>query len=226
MLFFIYGALILAYMIDMISNGRKTDEIYLSLLGFGVLVIIFKMINRARQEKFIREYQFHSSIQKQLQTRYPHLDDTQLASVFQGLRDYFLACHNAENLMVSMPSRVVDDAWHEFILCSRHYKNFCKKAFNRFLHHTPAAFMASAEQGQLGMKLAWQYTCKQAGIDPKKPSALPLLFALDTELAIENGYKYSLECVPENDGHCVSAFGCGGGGCGGGCGGCGGCGGG
>lgn len=35
------------------------------------------------------------------------------------------------------PSRVVDDAWHEFILCTRAYADYCQAQFGRFIHHHP-----------------------------------------------------------------------------------------
>jgi len=121
--------------------------------------------------------------------------------------------------MVAMPSQVVDDAWHEFILFSHAYSQFCRKAFGRYLHHIPAVAMASPTQAQDGIRLAWRLACQKAGINPKKPTSLPLLFALDTELAIEDGFKYRLDCPPDGDHYCVNAINCGGG-CGGGCGGC------
>jgi len=36
------------------------------------------------------------------------------------------------------PSLVVDLAWHEFILFTRYYQEFCMTHFNRFIHHTPS----------------------------------------------------------------------------------------
>ncbi len=36
------------------------------------------------------------------------------------------------------PSYLVDLAWHEFILFTRFYDEFCKKHYNRFIHHTPS----------------------------------------------------------------------------------------
>lgn len=36
------------------------------------------------------------------------------------------------------PSYVVDLAWHEFILFTRFYNQFCYKHYNRFIHHTPS----------------------------------------------------------------------------------------
>ncbi len=35
------------------------------------------------------------------------------------------------------PSRAVDDAWHEFILCTRSYGEFCARHFGRMVHHHP-----------------------------------------------------------------------------------------
>jgi hypothetical protein len=43
-----------------------------------------------------------------------------------------------ENKMVAMPSRVLDVAWHEFILNTARYNYFCKNGIGRFIHHTPA----------------------------------------------------------------------------------------
>jgi hypothetical protein len=36
------------------------------------------------------------------------------------------------------PSLVVDLAWHEFILFTKYYGEFCSNHFNRFIHHTPS----------------------------------------------------------------------------------------
>ncbi len=36
------------------------------------------------------------------------------------------------------PSLLVDLAWHEFILFTKYYNEFCMIHFNRFIHHTPS----------------------------------------------------------------------------------------
>ena len=36
-----------------------------------------------------------------------------------------------------MPSKAVDEAWHEMILITREYTYFCERAFGRYLHHNP-----------------------------------------------------------------------------------------
>ena len=95
-----------------------------------------------------------------------------------------------------MPSRVVDDLWHEFILYTRDYEQFCKRAFGHFMHHTPAVAMGPAAGLKIGdgLRRAWWFACKDEDIDPKRPSRLPLLFALDGQLHIPNGFRYDLDC--------------------------------
>ncbi|MBE1188306.1 hypothetical protein IH740_25820, partial [Escherichia coli] len=47
-------------------------------------------------------------------------------------------------------------------------------------------------QAQEGIQRAWKLACRREGIDPLNPTRLPLLFALDTELAIADGFRYAL----------------------------------
>src|SRR5688572_9931032 len=35
------------------------------------------------------------------------------------------------------PSKIVDDAWHEFILFTRYYMGFCDEQFGQYIHHHP-----------------------------------------------------------------------------------------
>jgi hypothetical protein len=45
-----------------------------------------------------------------------------------------------------------------------------------------------------GLRRAWYWACRDEAIQPKSPSRLPLLFALDAKLQIENGYHYQADC--------------------------------
>lgn len=209
-------------------------SVFITLIVISVLYAIYAIARQASQLRYIDAYRFHPAIRQKLKIKHPALSDAQLDNVFQGLRDYFYICNRAKRRMVAMPSQIVDDAWHEFILFTRSYDRFCNKAYGRFLHHTPAEAMTSPTSAQDGIKRAWRLACLKEKIPPKTPSRLPLLFALDTQLGIANGFMYSLNCIPGSRDYCASHIGCGGGcstGCGsGGCnsdGGCsGGCGGG
>ncbi|WP_162085795.1 glycine-rich domain-containing protein [Sulfuriferula nivalis] len=193
-------------------------------------------LRRARQLKFIDNFVFHSSIKNKLVAKYPHLNEEQIALIFEGLRSYFRICNSANRRMVAMPSQAVDMAWHEFIIFTKAYQDFCNKALGRYLHHTPTEAMVTPTHAEIGIKRAWRLSCIREQINPKSPERLPLLFAIDGLLNIENGYKYSLNCKNRLDngssgggGYCAGDIGCssgGGGGCGGGCSGDSGCGGG
>lgn len=175
-----------------------------------------KTRQREARIAFINAYRFPAAVKERVGKHYPHLSDDQLSEVMHGLRQYFQLCNDAARETVSMPSRVVDVAWHEFILFTQAYEKFCQYGIGRFLHHTPVEGMVSATTLEEGIKKAWRLACKWENIDQKSPSRLPFLFAIDTALNIPDGFNHSLD----NDYATGGSASCGGGGCGGGCGGC------
>lgn len=166
-----------------------------------------------RRIAYFKSYRFSSSVGKKVQAKYPQLTNADVALVLEGLRDYFYICNKAKRKMVAMPSQVVDVAWHEFILFTRPYQSFCKKAFGRFLHHTPTEAMRTPTRAQQGIKRAWRLACSKDNINRSVPTQLPLLFAIDSMLNIEDGFKYSLNCKDKSsplygDGYCAGHIGC------------------
>src|SRR3954463_4677000 len=99
-----------------------------------------------------------------------------------------------ERQTFSMPSRVADGLWHEFILHTREYQRFCRRAFGSFMHHTPATVLSENRKSNTGLRRVWWYCCKYENIDPRDPTRLPLLFALDTKLNIPNGFVDHHRC--------------------------------
>ncbi len=197
------------------------------ILLFAVGIIYFRL--QWKRHLWIENYAFPISIQTKVKDRYPHLDGAQAQQVMDGLREYFHVCRAGGKRMVAMPSQVVDTAWHEFILFTRAYQAFCKRAFGRYLHHTPAEAMEKPTLAQQGIKRAWRISCSRADIDRNAPDRLPVLFALDRDLEIADGFTYAVDCqraegVAFCAAHISCASGCGGdcggdAGCGGGCGG-------
>jgi len=61
------------------------------------------------------------------------------------------------------PSHKVDLAWHEFILFTKQYADFCLHHFNRFIHHYPGD--NHSENKMAFKKLHYQYQ-KHFGIKP------------------------------------------------------------
>jgi len=117
------------------------------------------------QLAFISEYKFNVSIRKKLIDNYPSLSDSDIDKVFEALKYYFYICNQANKSSVSMPSQIVDVAWHEFILFTKEYEKFCENAFGRFLHHTPTEAMKSKITAQEGIKRAWSHTCFRENIN-------------------------------------------------------------
>lgn len=175
---------------------------------------------------YIKGYEFPAGLRTKFAASHGNLDAVQQEMVFKALRDYFIICHQAKCAMVSMPSQVVDDAWHEFILFTKDYCEFCNHAFGRYLHHTPAEAMATKVVAQDGIRRAWKLACENESIHPGAPGLLPRIFAIDALLAIPNGFHYTLNCMSgrhaERNEYCATHIGCGGapgvgamGGCGG-----------
>lgn len=113
-----------------------------------------------------------------------------------------------------MPSHVVDVAWHEFILYTRDYQQFCERGFGRFLHHVPAEAMPSETQARVGIRRTWQWSCKLENINYLLPHKLPLLFAIDAQLNIPDGFYFAANCKPGGNGdngampYCGGDIGC------------------
>jgi hypothetical protein len=185
-----------------------------------ILAGTYQWYKKKKYFNYIDSYILHKGLMIKFRSQYPDLSKEQANMVIVALKDYFKMCKEAEFNFVSMPSQVVDDLWHEFILFTRQYQKFCKMAFGQYLHHTPAEAMQNSNSISSGIKRAWKLACKLERIDPKEPSRLPRIFAIDAALNIENGFYYSLDCAKDKSGnYCASGFGCGGSGCGSSCGG-------
>jgi hypothetical protein len=181
-----------------------------AVLAF-VLWIVWSRWRRLARAQFIRSYPFPVGLLERLGRRRPELSfkDRQLAS--RGLRQFFLAYLQGGRRFVSMPSQIADDLWHEFILYTRHYQVFCRKAFGGMLHHTPAVVLGAERRNNEGLRRVWWHACREENIDPRKPTRLPLLFALDAKLGIADGFRYTADCSAlrrngDGSAHCGGDF--------------------
>jgi len=170
----------------------------IGLLSIAVLSI-WRAMARYKQDSFVRNASLPPGLLDRLAKRRPELSLKERMLVARGLRQFFLAYLRSDRRFVSMPSQVGDDLWHEFILYTRHYDEFCRRAFGRFLHHTPAVVLGPDKKNNAGLRRAWWYACKEENINPRKATRVPLLLALDSKLGIADGYTYSLDCHRIND---------------------------
>lgn len=174
-------------------------EFLLFIFALIAVSAIYMGYSQNSRRRHIDSYQFPVTIKIKLKEKYPHLDDEQVLLVLDGLREYFHVCRMAGKNMVAMPSKVVDTAWHEFILFTKKYQMFCQSSLGRFLHHTPAEGMASATVAQESLKRAWRIACVREKIDPRNPKQIPLLFSMDAQLSIPDGFIYDAHAALKPD---------------------------
>lgn len=183
--------------------------------AFCTVVCIVAVAGWARsvRERLIREAPLPRFLQRKLRETYPHFTPKDCALVERGLRQFFVACLRSRKRFVAMPSRAVDVMWHEFILHTQAYRDWCRGALGFFLHHTPAEALGRRARNNDGLRRAWFWACKDEAIDPRAPTRLPLLFALDAKLGIASGFHYVPDCSgverKASDGgavHCGTSF--------------------
>ncbi len=189
-------------------------------IGTGLLVVggaigasVFWFRHRREQRmRHIRKAPLPPGVYDKLRKQRPDIAPEHYPLINRALRDFFAAYLLGGGKAVSMPSQAADELWHEFILHTRQYEGFCSKAFGRFLHHTPAVALSRNYERNVGLRRVWWHTCKLEGLDPRNPTRLPLLFALDAKLGLADGFRYTLDCHGLRDKDDGGGNGCGGGG--------------
>ncbi len=178
----------------MSTNAIMLLAIIAILAAFIAVKFHLKLQERQR-ETYVRNYIWPPGLLDKLTEKYPQFTRKETSLISHGLRQFFLAYLKSGRKYVAMPSQVADDLWHEFILYTRDYQAFCDKAFGRFLHHTPAVrLQPDQKSNNAGLRRVWWHSCKEESINPRRPSRMPLLFALDTKYKIPNGYVYKTDC--------------------------------
>lgn len=184
---------------------------FLGLLLALVLWAYFRRYRRLQRERYIRDYRFPRGLYERLRKRRPQLELKDCTLVARALRQFFLAYLGGGRNYVAMPSQLTDDLWHEFILYTKTYEDFCRHAFGGFLHHTPAIALGTEKRDNEGLRRVWWQACREESIDPAKPLRLPLLFAIDSKFGISDGFHYVPDCKglqTPGDGnvHCGTSF--------------------
>jgi len=63
------------------------------------------------------------------------VDDVRVA--VDEFRKYMLLRRIYRSQVLPMPSKLVDEVWHQFILFTKDYHNFCNYVFGEYIHHQP-----------------------------------------------------------------------------------------
>ena len=149
------------------------------------------MVNNMRRKsrrRYIETYEFPKALQIKLQEE---LGDTRTADIaLDGLRGWYLAYLYADGRLIGMPSKAVDEAWHEMILMTREYTWFCQQAFGHYLHHSPESTLDVSMDALLAETIAL--------VD--KHDLPMVLFTADIDARLEDGtHWYSSDLQPPAD---------------------------
>jgi len=167
---------------------------FVGVFALFALAALLEVWVRWMREQAVREAPMPQFLKRKLRETHPQLTGKDCDLVERGLRQFFLACLRSKGAFVAMPSRAVDTMWHEFILHTRAYRDWCDLALGRFLDHTPAEALGADAKRNDGLRRAWYWACRDEAINPRAPTRLPLLFALDAKLAIAGGFTYRPDC--------------------------------
>jgi hypothetical protein len=136
------------------------------------------MVNNMRRKsrrRFIETYEFPKALHVKL---HEELGDSRTADIaLDGLRGWYLAYLYADGRLIGMPSKAVDEAWHEMILMTREYTWFCQQAFGHYLHHSPESTLDVSMDELLAETIAL--------VD--KHDLPMVLFTADTDARLEHG---------------------------------------
>ena len=182
----------LAWVGGAISTGRPFR---VGWLGTLFLIVVSSALLAAwvasRRRMAIREGRLPVLAKRKLRQQYPQLEAKDADLVERGFRQFFMACARSDGKYVAMPSKAVDAYWHALILDTKSYAEWCERTLGRFLHHLPAERLGSDAAANDGLRRAWFFACREEAIDPRLPTRLPLLFALDAKLGFPGGLVYS-----------------------------------
>ncbi|WP_203790948.1 hypothetical protein [Paractinoplanes rishiriensis] len=163
----------------------------------------------SRRLAFINAYQFPASVRLRFAGHHEALSAEKVSTVEAATRQWFRLAARQPKARLAMPSMIVDDMWHELVLHTRDYEQFCQTAFVSFLHHTPeSAVSAESAAANRVAGLAMTYRLAQQD-EGGAPGGLPLLFRVDQELNIGGGRRYLADCGGRGQchdmpgGHCL-----------------------
>lgn len=176
------------------SDWRAPAWMMSGILAVFVFMLFAGVWAREERRRLVREAPLPRFLKQKLVDAYPHLTLRDAELVERGLRQFFTACQRSNKRFVAMPSQVVDSMWHEFILHTSAYRDWCNLVIGRFVDHVPAEVLGHKTSTNDGLRRTWFWACREESINPKKPSRLPLLFALDAKFAIPGGFVYLADC--------------------------------
>lgn len=128
-----------------------------------------------------------SYLYNKLEEQYPGRSKESYRVVLTGFIQYLQLVRKSPNNEVLMFSKSVDFVWHQFILSTREYAEFCNEYFGKFLHHVPSPTSNKDWSGDLELRKFFVESSILMGYDPFYPLGDFIeLFRADVEMDIQN----------------------------------------
>ncbi|MBK3780138.1 hypothetical protein G3A43_07695 [Paraburkholderia aspalathi] len=167
-----------------------------------------KSVSRAAQLRTaLYDYEFPLMVVDVFTKENPHLSAGQRDLAFRGLREYFMLMliehQMGRQKPLGMPSELVDEAWHAFVLCTLEYELFCKRFFGRMVHHQPDPSArpglvdpnAEFKSDTCNTWAAYRNSVRRYPAYFTSVSDMPLLFGLDSYVGLTSGWLWTAPAV-------------------------------
>ncbi len=154
--------------------------------------VLFMGWGKWMRERFVREGPLPVQAKRKLRAAFVGMSGKDADLAERALRQFFLAkVRSGTSRPVAMPSKLAERLWREFAADTDAYTRWCKLAFGRVIAPTPTLSLGQSEESNDALRRTWFWACKEEAINPKNPTRLPLLFALDAKLAVAGGIIYA-----------------------------------
>jgi hypothetical protein len=132
----------------------------------------------------INGYAFPSGVRHRFSQIHPDLSAEDMWLVEDAVRQWFRLAARRPRARLAMPSLVADHYWQEFARHTRDYASFCQTALGR-------PWPAHAATQQSWLRETFRLARQDEGTGA---TVLPLLFRVDSDLAVPDGRHYLPDC--------------------------------
>lgn len=77
-------------------------------------------------------------------------DEDEAHLLFREVKRFLVLVRSSDDVPWDMYSRRVDEAWHQFLLFTREYIQFCMHCFGSYVQHRPGGAPSTASEGSAG----------------------------------------------------------------------------
>lgn len=151
--------------------------VFLGIISLAVIQHVISNHTREKRLNFILNTPMPSQLWRNQEFRQLPLTSEQKQLIEAGLKDFFILHVLYPKRPIAMPSKAIDKLWHAFILDTKNYESYCKRAFGSTFHHVPD--YEFSDKGKNIQLFTWQSVCRLQGIRPANPTTMPRLFGAD-----------------------------------------------